>query len=90
MLTGTLVKKGDGTFVLKVEKVMKVWKNNRASNPKSAVGRELFIDIWKKSRLAEEHAKVLRGLEVGDRVDVEPFHMEGDHLSVVEWLKKVD
>jgi len=90
MLLGTIVAKGDGEFVLKVERVTKVWKHNKATNPQSAVGKKLAVDIWAKSRLAEQIRKTLAGLKVGDRVVAEAFHFEGNHLSVVEELRKED
>ena len=34
--------------------------------------------------------KTLAGLKIGDRVVVEAFHFEGNHLSVVEELRKED
>jgi len=90
MMLGTVVSKADKTFVLKVEKITKVWKENKAENPKCVEGKNLTIDIWPKSRLADKNLKTLAGLKAGDRVLVEPFHFGGDHLSVVEELRKKD
>jgi hypothetical protein len=90
MVVGTLVSKGENAFVLKVEKITRVWKQNKAKNPECIVGKEVPIDLWAKSRLAEQHLKTLAELKAGDRVEVEAFHFGGDCLSVVEVLRKAD
>lgn len=41
-------------------------------------------------RRARTVLATLKTLKPGDRVEVEPFHVGGDTLSVVELLKKVD
>jgi len=92
MLTGTIVQKGAEEFVLKVEKITRTWKGNKAENPQAAVGKEAVCELWPKGRLYEKQKATLAGLKVGDRVVCEPFHLEPghDHLTVVEELKKTD
>jgi len=92
MMIGTIVSKGDSELVLKVEKITRTWKQNKAEKPGEAVGKKLLLEISSKKwgRLAGKHRKTLRGLKVGDRVVVEPFHFGGDRLTVVEALHKAE
>lgn len=90
MVAGTLVKKGEAAFLLKVEKITRVWKGSKAKNPESIVGKEVEVRLWKKSRLYEQHLRTLRELEPGDRIVCEPFHFEGDDLTLVEELRKAE
>ena len=92
MLVGTIAAKGAEEFVIKVEKITRTWKANRAENPQAAVGQQAVCELWPKGRLYEKHKATLAGLKVGDRVLCEPFHLEPehDHLTVVEELKKVE
>jgi len=97
ILEGTIVRKGERGFVLKVTKIGKTWAKNKASNPRQAIGKKIEIliqiergesDRWRK--LAREHLQVLGMLKPGDRVSVEAFHFGGGHLTVVEGLKKIN
>ena len=92
MMTGTIVKKGAEEFILKVGKITRTWKANQAKNPQAAEGKEVVCELWPKGRLYEKQKATLAGLKAGDKVLVEPFHLEPghDHLTVVEELKKTD
>lgn len=92
MLEATIVKKGSVEFIIEVEKINKTWNANKAENPKAAVGKQAVCELWKKGRLFEKQRRTLAELKAGDRVLVEPFHLEPnhDHLTVVEELRKVD
>jgi len=90
MMAGTIVRKGERSFALKVEKVIRVWRGNKAKDPQAAVGKVLEMVIGPDSRLAKRHLQTLKKLKVGDRVVVEPFHFEGDRLTVVEELRKAE
>lgn len=90
MMTGTIVKKGADGFQLKVEKITRTWRGNKARNPESVVGKTLPVKLSKEGRLNDRHRETLAGLKPGDKVSVEPFHFGGDHLTVVEELKKID
>ena len=52
----------------------------------------LNSELWKEGRLFEKQRATLAELKAGDRVLVEPFHLERehDHLTVVEELRKAD
>ena len=89
MLVGKITRKSAEDFVLKVERIKKIWKQNKAKDPETAVGKEVHVVLWAKSRQAKAHRETLAGLQVGDRIEVEPFHFEGESLAVVEWLEKV-
>ena len=97
ILEGTIVKKGQRGFVLKVTKTGKTWAQNKAKNPRDAIGKEIEIliqaergvtDRWKQ--LVKEHLQVLGALKAGDRVTVEAFHFGGGHLVVMEELRKIN
>ena len=92
MLMGVIEKKSDREFIIKVEKITRTWKANKAENPQAAVGKQAVCELWKKGRLFEKQRRTLADLKAGDRVLVEPFHLEPDHdhLTVVEELRKVD
>ena len=96
MLEGVIVKKGERGFVLKVTKITKIWSQSSAKNPRKVIGQEIEIliqaelavtDRWK--RLTKEHLQILASLKPGERVAVEAFHFKGDHLTVVEGLRKI-
>jgi hypothetical protein len=91
MLVGVMGKKSDREFIIEVEKITRTWKENKAENPQAAVGKKAVCELWPKGRLYQQHRRTLAGLKPGDRVLVEPFHLEpgDDHLTVVEELKKV-
>lgn len=90
MLQGRIVAKNDdeGTFNLKITKVLRQWAESKAENAQSAVGVIVRFDIA-KTRLAEQHQRALRELRVGAMVEVEGFHQEEGRLSVMEVLKGI-
>ncbi|MFO7900580.1 MAG: FecR domain-containing protein, partial [Planctomycetota bacterium] len=88
MLVGKLTSKADASFVVKVEEITRVWKQNEAENPKAAVGKEVAVVINRESKRAEKFLATLKTLTVGDRIEVEPFHLGGDVLTVTEVLRK--
>lgn len=89
MLIGTVVKKLDRGFVLKVEKVAREWKASKAPRPADAVGKTLIMVVG-DGRMAQRHLRIANELKVGDRVSAEGFHYEGNRLTLVEELRKVD
>lgn len=90
MFAGKLVSKDEreGTFVLHVTEILRVWRENKAQDPRSAVGKSLQIELNPKSRLAEEFKRVFKTLQPGDLIEVEAFPNEAGRLIVVEALKK--
>jgi len=90
VLVGRIMRKLDRGFVLKIERVVKVWEDNRADRPEAAIGKELIITIRADEELGGRFLRTLRALEIGERVLVEAFHFEGNRLTVVEQLRKAD
>jgi len=90
VLVGRVLRKLDRGFVLNVEEVTKVWENNRADRPEAAVGRDLMITIRADEELGGRFLRTLRTLKIGERVLVEAFHFDGNRLTVVEQLQKVE
>jgi len=90
VLIGRILRKLDRGFVLKVERVDKVWEDNRADNPEAAIGKELIITIRADEERGERFLHTLRTLEIDERVLVEAFHFEGERLTVVEQLQKAE
>jgi len=92
MLVGVIAKKGKQEFIIEVEKITRTWKANKAENPQDAVGKKAVCELWPKGRLYQKQLQTLAELKAGDRVVVEPFHLEPehDHLTVVEALHKAD
>ena len=75
-----------GELTLKIVKVDKVWRNNKASNPKSAEGRTLKID-----GVFGKFLDVLLTLKENDGVQIEVKHVRGDGLKFLgEELKRVE
>ena len=90
MLRGKVVAKVDNGFILKVEKILKLWDGNKAKNPKSAVGKRfLVVPRWVKGdngkwHPVELHVKFIRRLEVGQVLNIEVRHEEGNKLNILE------
>jgi len=89
MMKGKLLKKGETFIVFKVEAIMKVWKGNKAENPKEAVGQTLILNLKKVS---DHHRgrimKNFRGLKKGDQIELEAFDLGEKTLCIKEWLQK--
>jgi hypothetical protein len=92
MFAGKVVSKDEkeGTFVVSVAKILRVWKENKAKDPQSAVGKSLQIELNPESRLAKEFQSVFKTLRAGDLIEVEAFPNEAGRLIVVEALKKIE
>ncbi|MHC4244342.1 MAG: hypothetical protein ACYS3N_12785 [Planctomycetota bacterium] len=90
VLVGRVLRKLDRGFVLKVERVINVWENNRADRPEAAVGKDLIITIRADEELGGRFLRTLRTLKIGERVLVEAFHFDDNRLTIVEQLQKVE
>ena len=85
---GHLVSKDveQGELTLKIVEVDKVWRNNKARNPKSAVGRTLKIE-----GVFGKFLDTLLTLKENDGVRIEVKHVHGDGLTFLgEGLEKVE
>jgi hypothetical protein len=88
MLRGKVVEKDaeKGSLKLEVDEIVKTWPKNKASDPKSAVGKTLPIE-----GVFGRFLDVLITVDKGQRVEIEAFHNGGDVLTFPgEWLKKVE
>lgn len=89
-LRGEVVQVGVHGFVLRVTDVEKVWEGSKASDPQSAVGKRLLINVaWKKGdngqwHPVETHVRYLRTLDVGNEIAIEVKNDEGDRLHILE------
>lgn len=90
IFVGTIVEKGETKFGLKVEKVARKFKGNRARNPEAAVGTTVTMTLRWKGRLLERLVPKLRELKAGDRVEVGAVHVEGNVFANVELLRKAE
>ena len=82
MIRGKVVSRLDVGVVVTVEEVVKVWKTNRAENPKSLVGKEVVVDGPKGREAAI--ARYVKSLKVGDAVAVDVAHKKGESLTILE------
>jgi hypothetical protein len=87
MLVGRLVKKDveKGTFLLNVDAVPRVWRNSKAENPKSIVGKNVEVD-----GVSGKWLDVLLVVKEGETLECEARHDGGDRLTFPgELLRKV-
>jgi hypothetical protein len=87
-VVGKLISKDaeKGDLVLEVRQVTRVWKPNKAPQPRSAEGKTLKID-----GVFGKFLDVLVTLKEGDGVMIEVKHVKGDNLTFLgELLKKVE
>lgn len=87
MLIGQMIERDveRGTFTVKVDYVSRVWENNRANNPRTAVGKTFVVDGVTGKWLDQ-----LLLLRPGETVEFEAQHRSGDTLTFPgEWLRKV-
>lgn len=89
VLRGELVRKLDRGFVMRLGRVVQVWEGNRARNPQEAVGKLLVLMI-RAEGAGRQFMRTLGELEIGQGVLAEVFHMEGEHLTVVEQLRAAE
>ncbi len=87
MVVGRLVKKDveRGEFVVTVDAVPRVWRNSKAENPKSIVGKTIAIN-----GVTGKWLDVLLLVKPGETLEFESRHDRGDYLTFPgELLRKV-
>jgi len=90
-VVGTVQKTAERGLVLRVDRVERVWKANRAGRPRALEGRTVEVVVDAKycgAKRAENFLRTLRELQEGDRVAVELKHLGGERFAVVETLRK--
>jgi flagellar biosynthesis GTPase FlhF len=94
MLEGEVLGKVENGFILKVTKVIKVWRNNKAENAESLVGMEVVINVkWEKGQDGNWHPveaqiRYVRSLEKGATIQIEVINDEGNRLHIGELSKE--
>ncbi len=90
MVRGKVVSKEKNGIVIKVEKILKLWKGNKAENPESAVGKKLLVmPRWVKGddgkwHPYELHVRFIKYIKVGQTIDIEIVNEEADALHILE------
>jgi len=90
MIEGTLVGKSPDAFVVRVDKINKVWRTNTAKSPEALVGKSVTVSLKQEPRPAEALLKALAELKAGDRIMVGVVHRAGSGLALVEVLRKLE
>ncbi len=87
----TVLKKGESKILVKVDKVTRLWKPNKARNPKSLVGRQIIVsEGWFKNRETgkyqpnENHVHYMKKVERGSRISLELQTGDGDRFHILE------
>lgn len=86
LLVGRLIEKDveRGTFSVKIDRVARVWRNNKARNMKSLVGRTVQVEGVEGKFLDK-----LLVLRKGETLQFGAFHNGGERLRVGELFRKV-
>jgi len=91
MVQGAVVSKGDGhTFTFKMKKLLRVWRDNKASNPAAIVGRTVHVGSrWVKNKRGkwhrvEAHVAFIRTLKPGQAMTLEIKHAERHMFAILE------
>ena len=84
-VTAKIVKKDKETFelIIEVESILDTWKQNRAKQPKSIVGKQMMLaGFWRRK-------ETYHGLKVGQRIEVGLHHIgvRSDHVTVSEFVR---
>ena len=83
-LQGKVVVKRPNEVVLQIEKITEVWKANKATDPKSLVGKRIVVNCRiDPTKRESAEAKFLNGLDIGRRVTLEAKHMTGNALTII-------
>ena len=68
-------------FVLDVEKVLNVWKNNEAEDPESLAGTKIVVVAKKQEG---KHARFVKTLKVDEVISIELRQEKGNTLNILE------
>lgn len=75
-----------GAFTVKVDYIARVWENNKAENPRAAVGKVLKVE-----GVTGKFLDNLLLIKPGETVEFEAQHRGGDSLTFPgEWLRKAE
>jgi len=81
MIQGEVVKKGQGEFLLRVERVTQVWRHSKAKEPNSLVGKLIAVEGSREGLIG----RFIASLKVGEQVTLDVAHKgPGQSLTIVE------
>ena len=81
MLRGKVVGKQDGGLVVSVQEITKVWRQSKAEEPKSLVGKKVLVTARDG---AERTARFVQAVKVGESIKLDVGNKEGDTLVILE------
>jgi uncharacterized protein (DUF302 family) len=86
MIRGKVVQKKDGGIVVAVEEVTRVWRTNKAEDPKSLMGKKVLVNGPKQgNEYSKRIARFLGSLKPGEAVTLDVAHKgEGEALAILE------
>ena len=86
MIQGKVVAKHDGEIVVAVEKVTRVWRANKAENPKALEGKTVLVTGSKEDgHYAKLVARFIDKLKTGEAVTLDVAHKgKGEALTILE------
>jgi len=85
MIEGKVLARFDGRLIVAVDKVTRVWKANRATNPKSLVGQKVLVNVrTEEGRPAGQIARFVESLKPGATVTLDVAHRQGEALTILE------
>ncbi len=93
-LRGVVVGKAENGFLLKVGKVVNLWKKNEAKDPRSVVGSVVLVNVqWRQGdggnrHPDETHTRFVNGLAAGQEISIEVQNDEAERLHILELTKE--
>ena len=81
MLQGKVVGKHNGGIIVAVQEITNIWRQSKAEEPKSLVGKKVLV---KARDSAEQAARFVRAVKVGESIKLDVGNREGDTLTILE------
>ena len=80
MIQAKVLEKREGQIVVLVDKVTREWRTNRAKKSGALVGQRVLVAAGEP----QTHHRFLASLEVGDTVELDVAHRQGEALTILE------
>ncbi len=80
MIKAKVVEKREGQVVVLVDKVTREWRTNRAEDSQALVGKRVLVASGK----SDVHHRFVASLEVGETVELDVAHKQGEALTLLE------
>jgi len=81
MFRGEVVGKRDGGIVVAVQEITNVWRQSKAEDPKSLVGKKVLV---MPRGGAEQAVRFVNAVKVGESIKLDVGNKEGDKLVILE------